>query len=77
MRADGAAMPLHRSAPAGPGLVKKTLHSVFRVGFSLARAHAAEIWMSSCPGGEFGQTPLKKARAESASSSTSDAGELS
>ena len=33
--AHGAAVPLHRSAPAGPGLVKKTLHSAFGVGFPL------------------------------------------
>ena len=29
VRAHGAAVPLHRSAPAGPRLVKKTLHSAF------------------------------------------------
>ena len=49
--AHGAAVPLHRGAPAGPGLVEKTLHSAFGVGFPLAGAHAAAIWMSSCPGG--------------------------
>ena len=30
-------MPLHRAAPAGPRLVKKTLHSAFGIGFPLAR----------------------------------------
>ena len=36
VRADGAAVPLHGSAPARPGLVKKTLHPAFGIGFSLA-----------------------------------------
>ena len=36
VRAHGTAAPLHRGAPAGPGLVKKTLHSAFGVGFPLA-----------------------------------------
>ena len=36
VRADGTAVPLHRSAPAGPRLVEKALHAAFGVGFSLA-----------------------------------------
>ncbi len=36
VRAHGTAVPLHRRAPAGPGLVKKTLHAAFGVGFPLA-----------------------------------------
>src|SRR5256884_7027088 len=36
VRAHGAAVPLHCSAPAGPGLVKKTLHPAFGISFSLA-----------------------------------------
>jgi hypothetical protein len=34
----GAAVPLHRNAPDGPGLIKKTLQTAFGVGFSLAGA---------------------------------------
>src|SRR5436190_1660834 len=36
LRAHGAAVPLHRGAPAGAGLVKKTLSPAFGGGFPLA-----------------------------------------
>ena len=39
--AHGAAVPLHRSAPAGQRLVKKTLHAAFGVGFPL-------VWGACC-----------------------------
>jgi hypothetical protein len=51
VRAQRAAVPLHRGTPAGPGLIKKMLDSAFGVGFSLAWGACGGDRRSSCPGG--------------------------